>query len=114
MSIKRGNIHLAALDPAVGREISKTRPVVIVSNNQNNTYSSTVTVLPITSKNTDKVYPFESLLADGAGNLSKQSKVKADQIRTLDKNRLIKFIGVLSDREMSKIDSAMRIHLALI
>ena len=59
MNIKRGDIFLATLDPVVGREIAKTRPVVVVSNNVNNKYSGTVTVLPITSQNLNKVYPFE-------------------------------------------------------
>jgi len=51
MNIRRGGIYLAALDPVVGREISKTRPVVVVSNDKNNEFSGTVTILPITSKN---------------------------------------------------------------
>ena len=50
MDIKRGQIHLAVLDPVVGQEISKTRPVVIVSNDQNNRFSGTATILPVTSK----------------------------------------------------------------
>ncbi|WP_419662615.1 PemK-like protein [Desulfosarcina variabilis str. Montpellier] len=47
MTIKRAEIHLAALDPTFGREIAKTRPIVIVSNDINNQYSGTVTVLPM-------------------------------------------------------------------
>lgn len=54
MSIKRGEIYLCALDPVIGKEIAKTRPVVIVSNNTNNKFSGTVTILPITSGNIDK------------------------------------------------------------
>ncbi|MDD4861735.1 MAG: type II toxin-antitoxin system PemK/MazF family toxin, partial [Smithellaceae bacterium] len=69
MNIKRGNIYLAALDPTVGREIAKTRPVVVVSNDQNNIYAGTVSILPLTSKNTGKIYPFETLLSKGAANL---------------------------------------------
>jgi mRNA interferase MazF len=111
MNIKRGEIHLAALDPTIGREISKTRPVVIVSNNINNQFSGTVTVLPITSKNLHKIYPFEIMLLKGSGNLPKNSKVKADQIRTLDKGRIIKLIGRLSDEEMIRINTALKIHL---
>jgi len=49
MNINRGNIYLANLDPTIGNEINKTRPVVIVSNNISNQYSNTITVLPITS-----------------------------------------------------------------
>lgn len=114
MNIKRGEIYLAALDPVVGREISKTRPVVVVSNDQNNKFSGTVTILPITSKNTQPVYHFEVFLSKGNANLPKDSKVKADQIRTLDKNRVIKHIGVLDKKDIDEIDRAMKIHLALL
>ncbi|MCF8131086.1 MAG: type II toxin-antitoxin system PemK/MazF family toxin [Deltaproteobacteria bacterium] len=111
--MRRGGCYLAALDPVVGHEISKTRPVVVVSNNKNNAFSGTVTVLPITSKNLRKIYPFEVFLAKSEANLPKNSKVKADQIRTLDKSRLVKFIGELDENQIEQIDNATRIHLAL-
>ena len=113
MNIKRGNIYLASLDPVVGREISKPRPVVVFSNNTNNEFSGTVTVLPITSKNTSKIYPFEVFLPEGTGNLPKNSKVKADQIRTLDKTRLVKKIGELEQKDISEIERAIKIHLGI-
>ena len=113
MNIRRGGIYLAALDPVMGREMSKTRPVVVVSNDKNNEFSGTVTILPITSKNSQSVYPFEVFLPRGNANLPKDSKVKADQIRTLDRSRLIKQIGVLEQKDLNAIDKAMKIHLAL-
>ena len=113
MTIKRGDIYLAALDPVVGREISKTRPVVVVSNDLNNKHGGTVTVLPITSQHLKRVYPFELLLSKGNANLPKKSKIKADQIRTLDKSRLIKRFGRLTEEQTSLIDKAIKIHLAL-
>ena len=113
MNIKRGNIYLAALDPTVGREIAKTRPVVIVSNDQNNLYAGTVSIVPLTSKNTEKTYPFETFLLKGTANLPKNSKAKADQIRTIDKTRLVQFVGELSQNEMAQIGKAISIHLAL-
>ncbi len=113
MNIKRGDIFLAALDPVVGREIAKTRPVVVVSNNLNNKHSGTVTVLPITSQKLDEVYPFEIILVKGSGNLPKESKVKADQVRTLDKARLIKRFGRLTVEQTTLLDKAILIHLAL-
>ena len=114
MSIKRGEIYLAALDPVVGREISKTRPVVIVSNDINNEFSGTLTILPITSKNVSKIYPFEVFLPQGSGNLTKDSKVKADQIRTLDKTRLVKQIGKLGQKKIGEIEKAIEVHLGLL
>ena len=113
MSIRRGHVCLAALDPVIGSEMAKTRPVVIISNNKNNLFSGTVTVLPITSKNLKRVYPFEVYLPRGAANLPKNSKVKADQIRTLDKSRIIKSIGMLDSDDITRIETALRIHLDL-
>jgi mRNA interferase MazF len=113
MNIRRGDICVVGLDPVLGREISKTRPVVIISNDKNNEFSGTVTILPITSKNMEKIYPFEVYLPKGIGNLPKDSKVKADQIRTVDKMRIISRIGKLQEVEMSRIEQAIKIHLAL-
>jgi len=113
MNIKRGEIYLAALDPVIGREIAKTRPVVVVSNDKNNEFSGTVTILPLTSKNPQTVYPFEIFLSRGSANLPKDSKIKADQIRTLDKRRMIKNIGILDKKDLDALDKAIKIHLAL-
>ena len=85
---------------------------MVVSNDKNNAFSGTVTVLPITSKNLRKIYPFEVFLAKGEANLPKNSKVKADQIRTLDKSRLVKFIGTLDENQIEQSDNATKIHLA--
>ena len=113
MIIKRGFIYLAALDPVVGNEIAKTRPVVVISNDKNNEFSGTITALPLTSKNLRKIYPFEVYLGKGTGKLPKNSKANADQIRTLDKSRLVKLIGELGKAEIEAIEKALRIHLKL-
>jgi mRNA interferase MazF len=113
MNIRRGEIYLAALDPVLGSEISKTRPVLIVSNDENNAFSGTVTILPVSSQNVDRTYPFEVYLPKGSGNLPKDSKVKADQIRSIDKIRIIRLLGMLSAGEIERIEKAMRIHLEL-
>ncbi|MBU3914164.1 type II toxin-antitoxin system PemK/MazF family toxin [bacterium] len=111
--MERNGIYVANLDPVIGHEISKTRPVIVVSNNINNRFSGTVSIIPITSKNLKKIYPFEVFLSKGEGNLPKDSKVKTDQIRTLDKQRIVKHIGTLQNSEMEKIDIALMIHLSL-
>ncbi len=113
MIIKRGGIYLAALDPVIGKEIAKTRPVAVISNDKNNEFSGTVTILPLTSKNLRKIYPFEVFFGKGTGNLPKNSKAKADQIRTLDKSRLVKHIGELGKTEIAAIEKAIKIHLAI-
>ena len=113
MSIKRGEVYLVSLDPVIGHEIAKTRPAVIVSNDVGNRYSGTVTIIPVTSKNLTKIYPFEIYLPRERSKLDKDSKAKADQIRTLDKARLIKSIGQLNTALIEKLDRAIKIHLDL-
>ena len=113
MNIKRGDICIVALDPVVGKEISKTLPVVIISHDKNNSFSGTVTILPITSKNLKKIYPFEVFLPKGSGSLPKDSKVKADQIRTLDKSRIVAILGKLGEGEVKSVERALKIHLTL-
>ena len=108
MNIKRGGIYLAVLDT---RAITKARPVIVVSNDMNNELSSTVTVLPIASCNTKKTYPFEAYLPKKAGNIPKNSKVKADLFHTIDKARFVKFIGTANMDIMQQIENAIRIHL---
>ncbi|MCY7359826.1 MAG: type II toxin-antitoxin system PemK/MazF family toxin [Rudanella sp.] len=112
MSIKRGEIWLANLDPTIGGEIQKTRPVVIVSNNSNNNSNSVVTVVPITS-NATRVFSFEVFLSKGTAGLPKDSKARTDQIRTLDKSRLVKLYGQLSASLMNDLDKALKLHLDL-
>ena len=60
-----------------------------------------------------KFYPFEAFLPQGAGNLPKDSKVKADQIRTFNKSRLLALIGLLGGEEIIQIEEAIKVHLGL-
>ena len=108
----RGEIYWANLDPVVGSEIAKTRPVLVVSNDINNQYGATVTVLPITS-NTEKVYPYEVRIKPAESGLRNDSKIKANQIRTVDKERLGRKLGALTNEKMREVDRAMKIHLNL-
>ena len=79
MTISRGGIYLAALDPVVGRELSKTRPVVVVSNDKNNQFSGTIAILPVTSKNIRKMYPLRSYYTREPGIYPRTRRLK--QIR---------------------------------
>ena len=72
--MKRGEIYYANLNPAVGSEMSKNRPVLIVSNDINNRAASTVTILPITS-NVSRVYPFEVFLSPSDSGLPNALKL---------------------------------------
>lgn len=109
--MKRGEIYFANLNPTVGAEIRKKRPVLIVSNNANNKAASTVTVIPITS-NTSKIYPFEVLMEIKDSGLLKRSKAQCHQIRTISKIRIAgKKAGVVNKEIMLKINTALKLHL---
>ncbi len=111
--MKRGEIRYANLDPSVGSEMAKRRPVLIVSNDINNRAASTVTILPITA-NVEKVYPFEVLLEPPDSGLPKPSKIQAQQIRTISVQRIdINVIGSLSAEMMGLVDAAIKLHLGL-
>lgn len=110
--IQKGEIYIANLSPTIGSEIAKTRPVLIVSNDINNQFAATITILPITST-TAKIYPFEIYLPKGEGNLTNDSKAKANQIRTIDKQRLVKKFGKISKEKLSEIEEAILIHLGI-
>jgi len=109
--MRRGEIYYADLSPAVGSEINKRRPVLIVSNDANNRAASTITVLPITS-NADRIYPFEVLLPPKESGLPRLSKAQAQQIRTIAKQRIRgQAIGRLGAPLMRKALDAIRLHL---
>lgn len=110
--ILKGEIYPADLNPTVGSEIAKTRPVLIVSNDINNQYADTVTIVPITST-TEKIYPFEVFLSKGEGNLTNNSKAKANQIRTIDKLRLKRRLGKINEETLKEIERAILIHLEI-
>ncbi|MBW4558877.1 MAG: type II toxin-antitoxin system PemK/MazF family toxin [Trichormus sp. ATA11-4-KO1] len=109
--MKRGDIYYANLSPTVGSEINKRRPVIIVSNNANNSAANTVTILPITS-NVNRVYPFEVLLNPEESGLPKASKIQAQQVRTISKQRIVgDVINSLSEELMHLVDAALKLHL---
>lgn len=109
---RRGEIYWANLDPTIGSEIAKTRPVLIVSNDISNQYAATVSILPITST-TNRVYPYEVVVNPTESGLKNDSKIKANQIRTIDKRRIGKKLGSLSLPKMEEVNQAILIHLAI-
>jgi mRNA interferase MazF len=109
---RRGEIWLVALDPIIGSEIGKTRPGLIISHDRGNQYSEIVTVIPLTSK-VEKIYPFEALLEVRETGLKHDSKAKCNQIRALDKSRLVKKLGALGSDKMETVERALAVHLDL-
>jgi mRNA interferase MazF len=106
---RRGDVYWVVLDPALGTEIRKTRPAVVISNDSCNRYGSRVVVLPITS-NVESLYPGEARIeVRGA-----PARVLGDQIRSIDKTRLRSRIGRLTKQELQGVENAVQITLDLL
>lgn len=113
----RGEIWQVDLEPVRGSEANKLRPAVIVSNDRANAAAArlgrgVVTIVPITG-NIDKVYPFQVLVAAAGSGLGVDSKAQAEQVRSVARQRLLRRIGRVSPAELTDLDDALRLHLAL-
>lgn len=115
--MRRGEIRLVDLDPTRGSEANKRRPAVIVSNDRANSIAArlgrgVVTVVPVTS-NIDRVFPFQALLPATATGLHQDSKAQAEQVRSIAIERMGAVLGWAPADVMTKLDDALRLHLAL-
>ena len=107
-SIRRGEVWWVSFEPAVGGEIRKTRPAVIVSNNAANAVLNRVVVVPVTSK-TSRLYPGEAIVTiDG-----KPAKAMADQIAAASKQRLRSRVASLTAVDLRSVEDAILIHLGI-
>jgi len=115
--MRRGDIFLVVLDPAQGSEAAKRRPAVVVSNDGANTVAArlgrgVVTVVPVTSS-TARTYPFQVLLPAADCGLPRDSKAQAEQVRSVAVARLGERVGRVPAPLMTRVDEALRLHLAL-
>ena len=113
MTPKRGEIHLVSFDPALGAEIQKTRPALILQNDIGNQHSPVTIVAAITS-NVRRQGPTDVLVKAPEGGLTVDSIVLLNQIRTVDKRRFVKRLGAVRPTTMKQVDQAVMISLALI
>jgi len=111
-SIKRGDVFLVNFDPTVGAEAKKIRPAVVVSTDINNAHSPIISISPITS-NVTKVYSFEVEIPSGTAGLRSRSKVMVNHTRAVDKLRLLKKLGHLSEGIIEDINQAIKLHYDL-
>jgi len=111
--LARGDIVRVRLDPTEGREIRKTRPAVVVSNNTACRFDSVIQVVPITGLPDRPLRPFEALIDSEPCGLGKPSRAVANQIRTIAKHRVAKRVGRLTTAEIKAVDRAIEIQLAL-
>ncbi|MEI6274702.1 MAG: type II toxin-antitoxin system PemK/MazF family toxin [Prolixibacteraceae bacterium] len=102
MEIGQYDIVLVNLDPTIGSEIKKSRPCVVISPNEMNEFLYTVVIAPMTSQS--KLYPTRVKV----NHHDKNGWIAIDQIRTIDKQRIIKILDNLTIREIAKVKSVLR------
>lgn len=111
---RRGEIYLADFDPVIGSEIAKRRPALVIQNDIGNRVSPVTIVAALSSQVRQPLYPIEVLIRAPDGGLTADSTVRLNQLRTIDKSRLIKRLGKLTRATMTAVDTAIKISLGLI
>jgi len=109
--MKRGDIYRADLDPVVGSEQGGVRPVVIIQNDIGNRHSPTVIVAAVTTKQKKANLPVHVRITAEESGLSRDSVVLTEQVRTLEKTRLSRYLGTLPESAMRRIDQALSMSL---
>ncbi len=102
MELVQYQIVLVNLDPTIGSEMKKTRPCLIISPNELNKYLKTIVIAPLTSNL--KSYPTRVLVHHN----NQKGTVVLDQIRTIDRKRIVKVLGKISDKEITQVKNILR------
>jgi len=111
---KRGEVYLVSFDPTVGAEIRKTRPALVLQNDVANRWSPITIVAAITTKFEEPLYPTEVRLRPLEGGIAAEGVVLLNQIRSIDRRRLVKRIGMVRPETMRGVDRALQISVGLI
>ena len=112
--MKRGDVYLAVLDPVIGSEQGGRRPVVIVQNNAGNLHSPTVIAVPLTGSASKPLLPTHAVIPQGEGGLWLASTALCEQVRTLEKTRLLRYLGTLGPERLTQVDRALMISLDIV
>ena len=111
---RRGEVYLVNFDPTLGAEIKKTRPALILQNDIANRHSPITIVAAITSRFDESLYPTEVLIRAAEGGLTVDSVVLLNQIRSLDKQRLVRRLGVIKPATMEQVEQALLISFGMV
>ena len=101
-------------DPTIGAEITKTRPALILQNDVANRHSPITIVAAITSQRTEPFYPTEVCIMPREAGLKHESVVLLNQIRSIDKKRLVKRLGMVKQETMMQVDRSLELSLGLV
>ena len=110
---RRGDIYYANLGSRKGSEQGGKRPVVVIQNNTGNKHAPTLTVVPVTSALKKPNQPTHFVF-NPKSVLSRPSMVMAEQTHTIDKTRIISYVGKLDDAQMQGVDRAVQVHLGFL
>jgi mRNA interferase MazF len=113
VTIRRGDVVLCDLSPVVGTEQTGVRPAVVVQIDRANAASPHTIIVPFTTKIREALLPSHALIATGSGGLRQDSVALCEQVRVIDKQRIIKVLGHLDKSDLEKIDKALSIILGL-
>ena len=111
---RRSEVYIVSFDPSIGAEIKKTRPALVVQNDVANRHSPVTTVAAVTSQFEEPLYPTEVLIRSPEGGLGVDSVVLLNQIRSIDKRRLVKRLGAVKEETMLKVERAILISFGLV
>jgi mRNA interferase MazF len=111
---KRGEVYFAELEPVFGREQGGHRPVLVIQNDVFNQHSPVIIVASITSAAPKGDYPTDVVIQPALGGRSGLSRIQLNQLRTIDKRRLGRFLDRLSEAQMARVDEALKISLSLV
>lgn len=112
--LRRGEIYLVNFDPTIGSEIRKTRPAIVLQNDIANRHSPITIVAAITSQFDEPLYPTEVLIKAPEGGMSVDSVALLNQIRSIDKQRLVKRLGAVKPETMALVERALQISLGMV
>lgn len=111
--IQRGDIVWCNFNPAVGSEQAGVRPAVVVLNDRANRSSPCTVVVPFTTKMPQKLFPSHVLVPAGVGGLTQDSVAMCEQVRVIDKSRIIRALGQLDAARLAEFDNALRATMDL-
>ena len=112
ITVKRGELWWVDHDPAIGPEAAMTRPALVVSSEAMNKHARTAIICPLTSS-VHRVYNFEVFIPQGDGGLDRDSKAQPQLLRAVDKQRLKRFIGRVSETTLELVTEAIAVQTGM-